>query len=122
VIVVVGVFMVLLGRDAASAVGVSFLVLGVLGLVTGGGGLLAERVLARRPPPSAAPRQGDSRGPRGRIVSRNGRRALRNRNGRSMWTLRPFRHKRRSRSGRGAAAPASGAAQVRARSAAARAS
>jgi hypothetical protein len=74
VIVIVGVVMVLIGGQAPRSVGVSFLVLGVLGLVTGGGGLVAERVLARQPPPSGEVRQGNGRGPQRRIHPRNGRR------------------------------------------------
>jgi hypothetical protein len=74
VIVIVGALMVLVGGEAPRSVGVSFLVLGVLGLVTGGGGLVAERVLARRPPPSPEIRQGDGRGPQRRIDPPNGRR------------------------------------------------
>jgi hypothetical protein len=74
VVVIVGFLMVLVGGQALRSVGVSFLVLGVLGLVTGGGGLLAERVLGRRPPPSPDIRQGNGRRPRRRVDPRNGRR------------------------------------------------
>jgi hypothetical protein len=74
VIVIVGVPMVLVGGQALRSVGVSFMVLGVLGLVTGGGGLVTERVLARRPPPSPEIRQGNGRGPQRRIDRGNGRR------------------------------------------------
>jgi hypothetical protein len=74
VVVIVGFLMVLVGGQAVRSVGVSFLVLGVLGLVTGGGGLLAERVLGRRPPPSPDIRQVNGRGPRRRVDPRNGRR------------------------------------------------
>jgi hypothetical protein len=49
VVVAVGLSMVLLGGDGPRAVGVAFVVLGVLGLATGGAGLLAERLLQRRP-------------------------------------------------------------------------
>jgi len=51
VLVIVGLLMALLGGDSAGAVGTSFLVLGGLGLATGGAGLLAEHLLQRRPPP-----------------------------------------------------------------------
>jgi hypothetical protein len=63
VLVIAGVVMVLIGGQAARSVGASFLVLGVLGLVTGGGGLLAEQLLGRRPPPSGEIRQGNGRRP-----------------------------------------------------------
>jgi hypothetical protein len=63
VLVIAGVLMVIIGGQAAKSVGASFLVLGVLGLVTGGGGLLAEHLLGRRPPPRAEVRQGNGRGP-----------------------------------------------------------
>jgi hypothetical protein len=51
VLVVVGVLMVLLADGAVASVGISLLALSGLGLLTGGGGLLAERVLDRRPVP-----------------------------------------------------------------------
>ena len=63
VLVVLGLLMVLLGGDAARSVGASFLVLGILGLVTSGIGLLAERVLQRRPPPPPHVRGANGRGP-----------------------------------------------------------
>ena len=63
VLVLVGLAMVLLGGDAARSVGTSFLVLGILGLVTSGAGLLAERLLGRRPPPPPDVRGGNGRGP-----------------------------------------------------------
>jgi hypothetical protein len=47
VLVVIGAVMMLLGGEAARAVGITFIVLGVLGLVTGGAGLLVERVRKR---------------------------------------------------------------------------
>lgn len=53
-LVIIGLLMVVLGGQAVTSVGTSFLVLGVLGLVTGAAGLLAERHLERRhpaPPP-----------------------------------------------------------------------
>jgi hypothetical protein len=50
VLVAVGSFMLLVGDQAVSSVGVSLLVLGVLGLATGSVGLLAERHLGRRRP------------------------------------------------------------------------
>jgi hypothetical protein len=63
VLVVIGLLMVLLGGDAPRSVGTSFLVLGVLGLVTAGAGLLAERLLQRHPPPPPDVRRGNGRGP-----------------------------------------------------------
>jgi hypothetical protein len=63
VLVVIGALMLLLGGDAPTAVGSAFIVLGVLGLVTGGAGLLAERLLQRRPPPPPSVRSGNGRGP-----------------------------------------------------------
>ena len=63
VVVVLGGLMVVLGGDAPKAVGTAFIVLGLLGLVTGGAGLLAERVLRRRPPPPPQIRRGNGRGP-----------------------------------------------------------
>jgi len=64
VLVVGGGLMLLLGGEAPTAVGTTFIVLGVLGLVTGGAGLLAERLLQRRPPPPPSVRAGNGRGPR----------------------------------------------------------
>ena len=63
VLIVLGALMVLLGGDAPRAVGTAFVALGVLGLVTGGAGLLAERLLGRRPPPPPSVRGGNGRGP-----------------------------------------------------------
>ncbi len=51
VLVVVGLLLVLLADGAVASVGISLLALSALGLLTGGGGLLAERVLDRRPLP-----------------------------------------------------------------------
>jgi hypothetical protein len=51
VLVAAGLLMAILGGDATGAVGTSFIALGVLGLATGGAGLLVERLLQRRPPP-----------------------------------------------------------------------
>jgi hypothetical protein len=62
-LLIVGLIMVLLGGDAAGAVGASFLVLGTLGLVVGGAGLLAERVSKRRPPPPPHIRAGNGHRP-----------------------------------------------------------
>jgi hypothetical protein len=62
VLVVIGVVMVLAGGDAPAAVGTAFIVLAVLGLVTGGAGLLAERLLHRRPPPPRHVRGANGRG------------------------------------------------------------
>jgi len=62
-IVIIGALMLVLGGDAPRAVGTAFIVLGILGLVTGGAGLLAERLLQRRPPPPPEIRRGNGRGP-----------------------------------------------------------
>jgi hypothetical protein len=48
-LVVIGLGMMLAGGEAVVSVGTSFVVLGALGLAIGGGGLLAERLLGRRP-------------------------------------------------------------------------
>jgi hypothetical protein len=63
VLVIVGLLMMFLGGEASRSVGTAFLVLGVLGLVVGALGLLAERVLQRRPPPPPHVRGGDGRDP-----------------------------------------------------------
>ena len=63
VFVIVGLVLVPLGGDAARPVGTSLLVLGLLGLATGGAGLLAERLLRRRPPPGPDVRRGNGKGP-----------------------------------------------------------
>jgi hypothetical protein len=63
VLAIAGLLMMLLGGEAPSAVGTSFLVLGVLGLVVGAIGLLAERLLQRRPPPPPRVRRGNGRDP-----------------------------------------------------------
>jgi hypothetical protein len=47
--VIGGGLMIVLGGDAARAVGVSLVVLGALGLATAALGLVAERLLQRRP-------------------------------------------------------------------------
>lgn len=64
VLVFVGVLMVLLGGSAPGSVGAAFVALGMLGLITSGAGLLAERISGRRPPPPAEVRSGNGRGPR----------------------------------------------------------
>jgi hypothetical protein len=63
VMAVVGVVMMLIGGDAPRSVGTAFLVLGVLGLVVGGAGLLAEHLMRRRPPPPPRVRRGNGRDP-----------------------------------------------------------
>jgi hypothetical protein len=73
VLVVIGVLMVAVGGAATRSVGASFIVLAVLGLVTAGAGLLAERMLGRRPPPPPKVRAGNGRGPHPPDGSRIGR-------------------------------------------------
>jgi protein-S-isoprenylcysteine O-methyltransferase Ste14 len=51
VLVALGVLMMIVAGGATRSVGTSFVVLGGFGLLTGGAGLLAERLLGRRPPP-----------------------------------------------------------------------
>jgi len=63
VLVIVGLLMMFLGGEPVRSVGTSFLVLGVLGLVVGGLGLLAERLLERRPPPPPRVGSGNGRDP-----------------------------------------------------------
>ena len=63
VLVFAGLLMVLLGGSAPASVGVAFLVLGVLGLLISGAGLLAERIIGRRPPPPKDVQGGNGRGP-----------------------------------------------------------
>ena len=63
VLVIGGLAMLLLGGEAVASVGTSFIVLGCVGLVTSGAGLLAERLLGRRPPPPPEVRAGNGRGP-----------------------------------------------------------
>jgi hypothetical protein len=67
VLVAAGLPMLLLGGGVATPLGTSFLALGLLGLVTGGAGLLAERVAKRRPPPPADVRRANGRGPARRV-------------------------------------------------------
>jgi len=62
-LVIVGLLLVFLGGEALKSVGTSFLVLGVLGLVVGGAGLLAEHLMRRRPPPPPRVRRGNGRDP-----------------------------------------------------------
>jgi hypothetical protein len=62
-LVTVGLVMMLVGGEAPRSVGTAFVVLGVLGLVVGGAGLLAERLLQRRPPPPARVRGSNGRHP-----------------------------------------------------------
>jgi hypothetical protein len=64
VLLILGLAMALVGGAAARSVGAAFVVLGGLGLVTSGGGLLAERVTGRRPPPPPRVRDSNGRGPR----------------------------------------------------------
>jgi len=64
VLLATGLLMVRLGGDAASSVGLSFIVVAALGLVTAAAGLLAERLLGRRPPPPPEVRARNGRGPR----------------------------------------------------------
>jgi hypothetical protein len=54
VVAVIGGLMVLLGGAAPRSVGVSLIVLALVGLASAAAGLLAERLLGRHPPP---PRQ-----------------------------------------------------------------
>jgi hypothetical protein len=67
VLTAAGLPMLLAGGEVATPLGTSFLVLGLLGLVTGGVGLIAERVTRRRPPPRAEVRDSDGRGPSRRV-------------------------------------------------------
>ena len=63
VLVLGGLAMALLTSGAPRSVGTSFVVLGLVGLLTGGAGLLTERLMRRRPPPPPEIRRGDGRGP-----------------------------------------------------------
>jgi hypothetical protein len=63
VLVAIGLLMILVGGHSTEAVGTAFLVLGVLGLAVGGAGLLAERLLQRRPPPPPRVRGSNGRHP-----------------------------------------------------------
>ena len=62
VLVFIAAIMLVVGGETATSIGTAFLVLGVLGLVTGGTGLLAERLLQRRPPPPPGVRERNGRG------------------------------------------------------------
>jgi hypothetical protein len=66
VLIVVGLVMMLVGGDAPRSVGTALVVLGLVALVTAGAGLLAERLLGRRPPPPPEVRSGNGRGPHSR--------------------------------------------------------
>jgi hypothetical protein len=70
VLLVIGGLMIGLGGGASRSVGASFVVLGTLGLVSAGAGLLAERLLGRRPPPPPDVRRGNGHRPHG--VGRSG--------------------------------------------------
>jgi hypothetical protein len=63
VVAIAGLLMMLFGGEAPRSVGTAFLVLGVLGLVVGGAGLLAEHLMRRRPPPPTRVRRGNGRDP-----------------------------------------------------------
>jgi hypothetical protein len=63
VCVVLGVLMLLLADGALRHIGTALIVLGTLGLTTGGAGLLAERLLHRRPPPPPEVRAGNGHAP-----------------------------------------------------------
>jgi hypothetical protein len=73
VILVIGVLMVLLGGDAPRSVGASFIVLALLGLGSAAAGLLAERLLGRRPPPPEEVAGHNGRGADARKPSGSGR-------------------------------------------------
>jgi hypothetical protein len=62
-LIAIGLLMALLGGEAARSAGISLVVLAAVGLVTAAAGLLAERVLGRRPPPPPEVRRGNGRGP-----------------------------------------------------------
>jgi hypothetical protein len=79
VLVILGLLMIVLGGDAPRLLGTSFLVLGALGLTTSGAGLLAERLLERRPPPPPEVRAGNGRGPYTADALRNERQARKRR-------------------------------------------
>ena len=70
VLALIGLVMVLVGGDAPRSVGAAFVALGALGLLTGFGGLLAERLLQRRPPPPPHVRKGNGRGPHSNSLPR----------------------------------------------------
>ena len=61
VLVVMGLPMVLASSGPVLSLGASFLAMGVLGLSVGGLGLLAERLLQRRPVPPNLPRRNGRR-------------------------------------------------------------
>jgi hypothetical protein len=67
VLVSAGLAMVVIGGDVATPLGTAFLALGLLGLFTGGAGLLVERVTKRRPPPPPDVRRANGHGPAPRV-------------------------------------------------------
>lgn len=69
-LVIGGLSLVVLGGGASTALGASFLALGIVGLLTAAAGLVAERVLGRRPPPPREVRSGNGHSPRPPGLSR----------------------------------------------------
>lgn len=63
VCVALGILMILLADGSVRDIGTAIVVLGGLGLATGGAGLLAERLLQRRPPPPPDVRARNGHGP-----------------------------------------------------------